>query len=181
MMFDDIIHHQNVYICKIDACKNSLRTNFRSCTCMFNTAFKQATAFSDADIAFKKAAILSELFHPDDYSNFVEALHHLFRNQNNIYKTEIRVLQSSKATYQRMFLSVIIQSVPHTKKYEFILLLIPVTNEYHHDTTSQKLSNKEKIVQALVEKGLQSKQIAEILHVSVETVKTHRRNIKRKL
>jgi len=34
---------------------------------MFNTAFKQATAVSDADIAFKKAAILSELFYPDDY------------------------------------------------------------------------------------------------------------------
>jgi len=50
-----------------------------------------------------------------------------------------------------------------------------------HETKSPKLSPREQEVLVLINQGYTSKQIAASLDISVETVKTHRRNINAKL
>lgn len=181
MLFEDVIHHSHVYLLRIEACKHSLRNNFITCTCSCNSAFMNVTGITEREVLHKKVTILHEIIHPFDYSNFIEALRYIYYNQTFVYKTIIRIKHINADIYKQMFLSTIIQTIPHTTKCEFICMLIPVTNEYADSDTTNRLTNKEKIVQACVEKGLQSKQIAETLHVSIETIKTHRRNIKRKL
>jgi DNA-binding NarL/FixJ family response regulator len=56
-----------------------------------------------------------------------------------------------------------------------------ISENKQDDSDKQELSQREKEIVSCIVKGLTNKQIAEVLHLSVHTVMTHRRNISGKL
>lgn len=56
-----------------------------------------------------------------------------------------------------------------------------ISENKQDDSDKQELSQREKEIVSSIVKGLTNKQIAEVLHLSVHTVMTHRRNISGKL
>jgi DNA-binding NarL/FixJ family response regulator len=56
-----------------------------------------------------------------------------------------------------------------------------ISKNKQDDSDKQELSQREKEIVSCIVKGLTNKQIAEVLHLSVHTVMTHRRNISGKL
>jgi DNA-binding NarL/FixJ family response regulator len=58
--------------------------------------------------------------------------------------------------------------------------LVPSSNNHHHDIIIS-LTDQEMRVAVMIKKGLTSQKIANILNISLPTVKTHRKNIRKKL
>ena len=57
--------------------------------------------------------------------------------------------------------------------------LVPYPNDHHDIIVS--LTDQEMRVAVMIKKGLTSQKIANMLHISLPTVKTHRKNIRKKL
>lgn len=175
-MFDNFINHRLIFLCGIKI--GSATHDFFDCGFFCNSSFREYIGSTSEHIQKKKLRVLKELIHVSDFNKLTKGLEHIVLHREIVYKSMVRLKTYTNNSYEHMYLSAIIQHNPHTNELEFI---IPMNTEYNKSIILHSLTEREQTIYELIEQGFPSRSIAEQLCISPETVKTHRRNINKKL
>jgi len=184
MFLDNIITHPYVLLFSADfiPCLQYRQKHPIFC----NTAFIQYCGFTQEYVSGKTLHLLEEVIHPEDIVFFINSLKYLFSNSDYFFKSIIRLKPINSNVYVPVHAQTIIQKNTNDT-YTLICLLLPLNkqakigNLMRDEHILSKLSMREYDIACLLAHGKTNNEIADMLFLSVETIKTHRRNIKKKL
>lgn len=128
-------------------------------------------------------AQIEERVHPNDKITFRNNISKLLKSPTHYISASIQLSPTLDSKYQNFHTHCILQENAAENSWEYICMLAPFDesdNKTNDDTSLAHLSNREKQVAQLLVIGKTNKEISDTLKISEETVKTHRRNVKKK-
>lgn len=184
MFLDSIITHPYVLLFSADfiPCLQYKQKHPIFC----NSAFIQYCGYTHEYVTGKTLHLLEEVFHPEDLNLFKNSLKYLFTNTDFFFKSIMRLKPKNSNEYIPMHVQTIIQKRTN-EVYTLVCMILPldkqaiIGNVMKEGHTLLKLSMREYDIACLLAHGKTNNEIADMLFLSVETIKTHRRNIKKKL
>ena len=182
MIIPSFLNHPSVYIVSMNTepGPDNLLNNTIKC----NKAFADFCNKKQNRTRISKEDILQR-YHPDDIA-LINNVYSDFNARNITQQTvTIRMRQGLTGNY-RIFLDHIVLQENEDRKSQIIHMMIAAPSEltdrkHEAGLLIERLSKQEQSVSDFIKQGKTSRDISSIMGISFETVKTHRRNIKRKL
>lgn len=188
MFLNKYIYHPSVLLFTITF--NATKDNNQEVVIGYNNAFLTFSELKKNEISNNSDAFIQLIMHPNDAIIFKKVMQYLLKNPNCYYKSVHRLKAKNKSKYTSMYFHSIIQQEKNcSNTYKIINMCLPLSQESVILDNEKILGNdllctlsyREQNVAVLIAEGKTNKEISSILSISEETVKTHHRNIKRKL
>lgn len=181
MIIQSFLNHPSVYIVLSDMVEPG---NLPGYAIRCNKAFADFCNKRPDDLTLSKDNLL-KMFHPDDIA-LIRGIYSDFNACNLTQQTvTIRMRQGAKNGY-RLYLDHIVLQENIDGKPQIVHMMIAAplgltVQKHEAELLCNRLSKQEKTVSHYIKQGKTSREISSIMDISFETVKSHRRNIKRKL